>query len=68
MNIPSGTSHYSDSYDIIIFYKRDIYQPKTYNYEEHSCWFYWDGNNWIKDISVNSIHFKKLNTIHGQVS
>jgi len=58
MLIPTGATHYSNSYDIIIYYKRDIYQQKTHEYEEKRCWFYWNGNNWIKDISVCSRKFK----------
>ena len=61
--IPTGATHKSNTYDIVSFWKTDVYAYGVESGLPFYSWFSWDAvtQKWQKESYINSSRFEKLN-------
>lgn len=59
---PPGATHYSDTYDITVWYKYAIYGHGVESHAPFWGWFWWNGKRWEYDGGVNSDRFERIVT------
>lgn len=58
--IPAGTTHFSNCYDIILFWKKVFDFRGIESGENFYTWTYWENEKWIKDRTASSRKFLSI--------
>lgn len=59
-DIPPGATHFSETYDIISFYRIGISGYGVESGEPFCDWYSWNVDEWEREVGVRTTNFKKI--------